>query len=314
MLNKIKTTKPIIFVILLSTSLISYAGGEHHDSHRHHDANKEDSHSEGIVLSDEAIKKAKIQLSTAGPRKIVLTKKMVGKIVPNANKTIYIYPRYNGLVKTLTKQLGESVKKNDVLSTIESNDSLQKYQVTAPFSGLIVKKLANVGEQVEVKSPIYQLSDLSTVWCNLYVYRKNARLIRKGQNVLVKDEGHTEKATISYVSPLGVEHNQTMLARVDLNNQSGTWLPGMYVQVFVDVGSKQVNIAVEEDAIQTVEGKPVVFVRTKEGFEVSPCHLGMKGKQFIEVDECLKPGQIYASKNSYLIKAHLEKEGASHEH
>ncbi len=314
MLNKLKTTKPIIFVFLLSTSLISYAGGEHHDSHRHHDANKEDSHSEGIVLSDGAIKKAKIQLSTAGPRKIVLTKKMVGQIVPNANKTIYIYPRYNGLVKTLTKQLGESVKKNDVLSTIESNDSLQKYQVTAPFPGLIVKKLANVGEQVEVKNPIYQLSDLSTVWCNLYVYRKNARLIRKGQNVLVKDEGHAEKAAISYVSPLGVEHNQTMLARIDLDNQSGTWLPGMYVQVFVDVKSKQVNIAVEEDAIQTVEGKPVVFVRTKDGFEVAPCHLGIKGKQFIEVDECLRPGQIYASKNSYLIKAHLEKEGASHEH
>jgi len=314
MLNKLKHPKPIIFAFLLSTSFFCYAGGKHHDTDEHHNEKKEDNHSEAIVLSHEAIKRAKIQLSIAGPKKIVSTKKVVGKVVPNANKTIYIYPRYNGLVKTLTKQLGESVKKNDVLSTIESNDTLQKYQVTAPFSGLIVKKLANVGEQVEVKTPIYQLSDLSSVWCNLYVYRKNAKLIGKGQSVLIKDESHEEKATISYVSPLGVEHNQTMLARVDLDNQSGTWLPGMYVQVFVDVESKHVNIAVEEDAIQTVDGKPVVFVRTKEGFEVSPCHLGMKGKQFIEVDECLRPGQIYASKNSYLIKAHLEKEGASHEH
>jgi cobalt-zinc-cadmium efflux system membrane fusion protein len=251
---------------------------------------------------------------SAGPQEIIFTKKIVGKIVPNANKTIYIYPRYNGLVMSLMKQLGETVHKNDVLSTIESNDSLQKYQITAPFSGLIVKKLANVGEQVEVKTPIYQLSDLSSVWCDLYVYRKNAKRIKIVQKVLVKDESHSEESTISYVSPLGVEHNQTMLARVDLDNQSGEWLPGMYVQVFVDVESKQVDIAVEDDAIQMVDGKSVIFVRTKEGFEVTPCHLGMKGKRFIEVEECLERGQIYASKNSYLIKAHLEKEGASHEH
>lgn len=306
MLNKLKHLKRIIFAFLALTSFFSFSGGEHQDSHEYYDEN--------IVLSEEAIKKAEIQLSTAGPQKIILTKKMVGKIVPNANQTIYIYPRYNGLIKSLTKQLGESVKKNDVLATIESNDSLQNYQVTAPFSGLIVKKLANVGEQVEVKKPIYQLSDLRSVWCDLYVYRKNAKLIRKGQSVLVKDEVHSEESVISYVSPLGVEHNQTMLARVDLNNQSGTWLPGMYVQVFVDIESKRVNIAVEENAIQTVEGKPVVFVRTKEGFEAATCRLGMKGKHFVEVDECLKPGQIYASRNSYLIKAHLEKEGASHEH
>lgn len=327
MINKWKYSF-MVASFLFSFSCIAGGGHEHKEDNLAHEQgstkvsedNKKDSeehgdeHDEEVHLSQAAIEKAEIEVLTASSKDIVITKKVVGKIVPNANKTINIYPRYNGLIKSLTKQLGGKANQGELLSVIESNDTLQKYEVKAPFSGTIVKKFANIGEQVEIKEPIYQLSNLSTVWCDLSIYRKDARHIKKGQNVLVKDGKVSDKSVISYVSPLGIEHNQTMLARVVLQNHSNQWLPGMYVEVYVDVSRKKVPVAVNQKAVHELEGNRVVFMRTKEGFKAVPCDVGLVGHDYAEVSGCLKPGQKYAANNSYLLKAHLGKEGASHEH
>ena len=283
---------------------------DHKDSSQGHDE-------EGLNISKEAIDKAKIELSKAGPKKIAITRKVIGKIVPNANKTILIYPRYTGLVKRLGKQLGDKVNKGDILAVIESNNTLQQYEIKAPFSGRIVKKLANAGEQVKIQTPIFQLADLSTVWCDLFIYRKDAKFIKQGQKIYIRDGDSIDApviSTISYVSPLGVEHNQTMLARAVLNNEKNHWLPGLYVDALVVVKEKEVKVAVKADAIQELEGEKVVFLRTDRGFKPKQCEIGLNDNDYVEVKKCIQPGEVYAAKNSYLLKAHLGKEGASHEH
>jgi len=319
MLNKFKL---MALIILFFSGIVCYASGEHpHQKeiivqpyHEKTITKPKEKHDKEIHLSQDAIKKADIQILMTSSQEITIKKKVIGKITPNANKTIYIYPRYNGLIKALTKELGEDVQRGELLSVIESNDTLQKYSITSPFSGVIVKKLANIGEQVEVKKPIYQLSNLNTVWCDLSIYRKDAHHVKKGQKVIVKDEVLSVTSTISYVSPLGVEHNQTMLARVVLDNKNSQWLPGMYVDVFIDVENKSVPIAVAKSALHDLEGKKVIFKHTNEGFEAVSCTIGMVGQDYVEVQGCLQAGDKYAANNSYLIKAHLGKEGASHEH
>ena len=288
--------------------------GNANAGHEHGEQGHEE---EGLDISQEAIDGANIELLKAGPQKIAITRKVIGKIVPNANKTILIYPRYTGLVKRLGKQLGDKVDKGDILAVIESNNTLQQYEIKAPFSGRIVKKLANAGEQVKIQTPIFQLADLSTVWCDLFIYRKDAKFIKQGQKIFIRDEDSTEPpvaSTISYVSPLGVEHNQTMLARAVLNNKKNHWLPGLYVDALVVVKEEVVKVAVKADAIQEVEGEKVVFLRTEKGFEPKHCEIGLNGYEYVEVKKCIHPGETYAGKNSYLLKAHLGKEGASHEH
>jgi cobalt-zinc-cadmium efflux system membrane fusion protein len=42
--------------------------------------------------------------------------------------------------------------------------------------------------------------------------------------------------------------------------------------------------------------------------------LGKRNKQWVEVLSGIEPGSEYVTKNSYLIKADIEKSGASHAH
>lgn len=272
-----------------------------------------------VRLSEEVIKRYRIKIAKSGPQRLTVTKQILGKIAPDANKTIYIYPRYSGIIKKMTKFLGDKVQKGALLAQVESNQSLQTYDVTAPFGGYIVRKNANPGEFVKTGNPIYQVADLSSVWVLLYVYRENAAFIKKGQTVFIYDKNHPDKSTsgqIDYVSPLGIEHNQTMMARMVLYNKPGqlTWIPGLYVNATVVIKNKNAAVAVTNNAIQTIENNKVIFVKTNEGFEARVCEFGLAGQHYTEVKKGLNAGEAYVAENSFILKADLEKSSAAHRH
>lgn len=278
-----------------------------------------DEKSKSVTVSRQSINDNQIKVATAGPKTIQITRDVLGKIVPNADKTIYIYPRYGGIIKSLSKQLGDKVVKGEILATIESDQTLQTYEITAPFAGYIVQKNANPGEHVNNNSSIYRLSDLSQVWVDLFIYRKNARLIHTGQPVMVYHDQYSKQGQatkITYVSPLGVEHNQTMLARAVLDNQTKhlVWLPGLYVDTHITITEKTVPVAVYNHALQTIDDKTVIFVRTEHGFTAKPVKLGLKGDEYTQIEAGIKAGEHYAAQQSFLLKAELEKDHATHSH
>ncbi len=269
-----------------------------------------------VKIVAEVLKAADIQMATAQSQTIKTQLKVVGKIAPNRDTLAPIYPRYSGIIQSMTKNLGDEVMKGEVLVTIESNESLQNYTITAPITGTIVQKYATNGELAQNTKPIYEVANLATVWADFTLYRKEAPLVKQGMEVTVTgDEGKPKSiSTISYISPLGVEDSQTTLARAVLSNDRRLWLPGMYVNGAITIKEKTVPVAVLLSAIQRMDGKEVVFVQQGDYFEATPVILGEKDSQWAEVVSGLDVGQRYVSKNSFFMKAELGKEGASHEH
>ena len=68
------------------------------------------------------------------------------------------------------------------------------------------------------------------------------------------------------------------------------------------------------EAVQTIEGKPVVFVRTAEGFEKREIIPGKKDDKSIEISSGLKPGEQVAVGNTFVLKAEAGKSEAEHAH
>ena len=309
-----KIATKILLILLISFHSLLFAQPEHSEHNEEHGDEQK-----VIQLSPHTIKENNIELLTAGPHTIETTRDVLGKVTPNANKTLFLYPRYSGVIKKLTKYLGDKVNKGELLAIIESDQTLQKYSLTAPFSGYIVQKKANTGEHIKQGNPIYQIADLSDVWIDLFIYRKNAKLVKKGQKVIVYTDNESNNyvsSTISYVSPLGVEHNQTMLARAVFPNTSDNnlWLPGLYVDAKITIKEKKVPIAVKTSAIQLLDGKKIVFVKDSDGFEPIDCQFGIEGTEYTQVLTGISEGQTYVANNSFLLKAQLEKDSASHDH
>ena len=82
----------------------------------------------------------------------------------------------------------------------------------------------------------------------------------------------------------------------------------------VSVDQRRVPLAVRTDAIQQFRDFRVVFAKIGETYEVRMLELGQEGPEWTEVLGGIEAGTVYASENSYVIKADIEKSGASHDH
>jgi cobalt-zinc-cadmium efflux system membrane fusion protein len=88
----------------------------------------------------------------------------------------------------------------------------------------------------------------------------------------------------------------------------------MHVIASVVTEQIEVPLAVKRSALQTYRDMPVVFARFGNIFEVRMVQLGRQDEAYVEVTGGLKPGTDYVIENSYLLKAEVLKDGASHSH
>jgi cobalt-zinc-cadmium efflux system membrane fusion protein len=99
-----------------------------------------------------------------------------------------------------------------------------------------------------------------------------------------------------------------------LDNTGGQFLPGTYITAEVTVGTHPVPLAVKRTGLQAFRDFTVVFAQIGDEYEVRMLELGRHDREWIEVLGGLDPGTRYVSEHSYLIKADIEKSGASHDH
>lgn len=257
---------------------------------------------------------AGVEVATAGPGVLRETIELYGSINANAERVRNITARYPGVIRTLSKNLGERVKAGETLATIESNESLQTYPVTAPISGIVTQRHVNVGETTDA-TPLFVISDFSSVWAELSVFPRDRARLATGQSVSIKATDGKTAATgrIGFIAPIG-QDNQGLLARVTLDNQDSRWTPGEFVTGAVTVAETRVPIAIPLSALQTFRDWNVVFFNDGETYQAMPLELGRRDSTTVEVLSGLPAGQRYVSGNSYLIKADIEKSGASHDH
>ena len=193
---------------------------------------------------------------------------------------------------------------------------LARYEIRAPINGTITEKRITTGEAVKEDSAIFVVADLSSVWAEMTVQAKDINTVKVGQKVKVTAGAfeHAAEATVAYVGALVGEQSRSATARVVLANPGGLWRPGLLVNIALVAGETDVLVAVANDAIQSVNDTPTVFGRYGSSFEARPVELGSTDGRVTEITKGLLPGERYAAKNSFLLKADLGKSGASHDH
>jgi len=100
---------------------------------------------------------------TAGPRLIEVHVETTGEIRLNAERVIQVRPRFPGLVQKLEKRLGDTVRPDELLAVIHSNESLTDYEIRATMSGTVVSRDVAVGQTADHETILYTIADLSTV-------------------------------------------------------------------------------------------------------------------------------------------------------
>lgn len=279
------------------------------DTNKIEEPSKSEEHSGAIKLSDEVLKELGIEIKEAGSGVITNHIDLTGEIKAEPSRLSHIIPRFPGIVKEVYKTVGEEVKHGELLALIESNESLTTYEVQSLVDGTIIELHMAKGDLVGGEGLALTVANLDKVWAILTIYQRDINKIKVGQRVSVSfgSEESTVAGTISYVSPIVDEKTRTATARVILNNQSGKWLPGMFVTAKVYVGEKKYPVVIEKEAIQTLDEKSVVFVKDNDGFKPQAVRIGNENDDNIEIISGINAGDQYVSKNSFILKAEILK-------
>lgn len=270
---------------------------------------------EGRTTIENAVAEAmEIQTGIAGPVTLHQTIPSFGKLaLPNSAQHA-ISARFDGVITKLHVDVGDEVKKGQTLLTVDSNESLKPYQVKAPSHGVISDVFANTGE-LTANRTLIKITNKNTLIAKLAVYPNDYERVRLGANVSLKIEGIEQvfNGKISLIEPQ-VRSDQARMVWVKLENESGLLAAGNFVSAHIEVATIDVPIAVKRTGLQGFRDFTVVYAKVGEQYEVRMLELGQQDNEWVEVLGGLKPGTEYVTENSYILKADIEKSGASHDH
>ena len=290
-------------------------GHGHDEGHGHaEEAPAGEAHEDRTTIDAAMARSMGIETAVAGPGLLRERLSLYGSIHPNAERVREVAARFPGVVRSVTARLGEPVRAGQVLAAVESNESLQTYAVTAPISGLVTQRAANPGEATG-EAPLFVISDYANVWAELSVFPRDRARLQAGQVVKIS-AADAQQSGEGHIGAIVAAEGEgpTLLARVPLDNTQGHWTPGQFVTAEVVIGESPLALAVPNAALQPYEDATVVFAQTGESYEARKLKLGRSDGEVTEVLGGLQPGTRYVTANSYIIKADIEKSGASHDH
>ncbi len=185
--------------------------------------------------------------------------------------------------------------------------SSNRLTVRAPIDGFVIDRHAALGAVVAADAELFRIADLSVVSLELSLAPEMAHAVAPGAVAVVTGSGQTTEARIAFVSPIIDPTTRQVHALATLSNADGLWRIGQSVSARITRADSARGIAVPRAAIQTVEDKPSVFVRTDDGFAVKHLVLGASNGDYVLVESGLAEGEQIAVGNSYVLKAELGK-------
>lgn len=273
------------------------------------------SHEGRTTIAADIAEASGIGTDKAGPAVIRGSVSALGSISIDVNRLARVRARFPGIVREVRAGLGDSVARGAPLAVVESNDSLRSYTLTAPIGGVVTLRNTNVGD-VAGDQPLFEITDLSEVWADLHVFGKDLESLAPGQTLtLTSTVGeHQVQAQIDRILPIAAANSQSAIARVRLDNADGRWRPGLAVSAEIAVAEHPVPLAVKVSGLQPFRDFTVVYAQVGETYEVRMLELGRRDGDYVEVLGGIDPGTTYVSEQSFLIRADVEKSGASHDH
>ena len=257
---------------------------------------------------------AGLAVEEAGPAEIRESVVVYGQVVSDPEKVSHVSARFDGVIRQVRGSVGDSVRQGQVLAVVEADDSLTEYVIAAPIAGTIIERHANAGETTDGRY-LFTIVDTSSVWAELAVFPTDRERVKIGAPVTVKTAigDISARGEIVVLSPVAGA-TQAVTARVPLDNSSGLLAAGMYLTGEIEIARHEVALAVRPSGLQAFRDFTVVYARVGDEYEVRMLDLGRRDEFWVEVTGGLDVGTTYVTDNSYVIKADIEKSGASHDH
>lgn len=190
---------------------------------------------------------------------------------------------------------------------------LNRLAIAAPLSGQVIARSVTLGQMVAADAELFRVANLSQLAVRLSLSPADAGRAQPGSSVEITAPGRKTSARVSFVSPILDETTRLVPVVASIDNRAGQWRVGEPVTAAISVAGGSGGILAPQEAVQTVEGRPTVFVRVPQGFKATPVTLGQPSGEAVTILSGLTGREQIAVRNSFTLKAELGKGEAAHE-
>lgn len=185
-----------------------------------------------------------------------------------------------------------------------SGGQLNRLMLRSPIKGNVTARQIALGDIVAPDAHLFEVADLNELAAELSLSPDDAARVTVGTAVDVSTDGRTGTGRITHVSRVLDPATRQVRAIARLSNGRGAWRIGETVRASIALeGSAGTQLAIPRTAVQTVEDRPSVFAREKDGFAIKHVVLGGNAAGYVKVMGGLEGNEQIAVSNTYLLKA-----------
>lgn len=192
-----------------------------------------------------------------------------------------------------------------------TGESGETIPIRAPIAGVVLERLVTPGTAVTPGTPLFVVSDLSTLWVLAEVDEARLARIRVGRQVGVRVAAYPDESfpgAVTYVGETVNPKTRRITVRCEVHNADGRLKPDMYATVTIGESDPRRIVVVPKSAIQTINGRPNVFVAEAPGrFRARPIEIGTERDGLVEARAGIAAGQHIVTAGAFALKAELLK-------
>jgi cobalt-zinc-cadmium efflux system membrane fusion protein len=193
--------------------------------------------------------------------------------------------------------------------------ALNRIAIVSPLGGQVVARTATLGQTVAADAELFRVANLSRVSVKLSLSPADASKVRPGSEIEIVSGDRRSGGRVDFVSPILDETTRLASVIAVIDNRAGQWRVGEPVTASIRLAGASGGggaVLVPSSAVQSVEGRPTVFVRTPQGFKAFPVILGPPSGDNVVVSSGLSGSEQIAAAGSFTLKAELGKGEAEH--
>ncbi|WP_049621732.1 efflux RND transporter periplasmic adaptor subunit, partial [Frateuria defendens] len=185
--------------------------------------------------------------------------------------------------------------------------------VVSPIDGRVAASRTALGAFVAPQDELFRIARPGAVQVEAAVAAAEVGRIAPGDAAtILAADGAPLAATVLAVTPTASGSARSATVVVGPATPTGALVAGQGVQVRLHARSGGGGLAVPEDAVQNLDGRDVLFVRTAEGFRAQPVRVGTRSGGMAQIVDGVRAGEAVATRNAFLVKAEMNK-GAEEE-
>ena len=192
-----------------------------------------------------------------------------------------------------------------------TNSEADDIPVPTPAAGLVLERKASVGSVVNAGDELFAITDTSNLWMIAAANEVDLPLLHEGQQVQIEVRAYAGRSFAGRVLKLGEEldpETRTLKVRILVPNPLGLLRPEMYATANLRQSRRRSAVFVPEEAVQEINGLPVVFVRRAQNqFEARAVKPGQHAAGETEILDGLTGSESIVVKGSFLLKSQMLK-------